>query len=174
MAHPRLSTDDTGVPLLNQHRTAGPAVMGSPDAGPTSPVATRAKGRKYGFACLSCRRKKIKCDGNKPTCINCSKSKEPCLYRDNPAFAGYLGEELRKSKLRIQELESVIQELAGLDSESRDLRLASLASDLEQGTSPSLESDEPVSYGGSVEYSIDENGHVRVALKHLRFVPSTY
>ncbi|PCG96150.1 Transcription factor [Penicillium occitanis (nom. inval.)] len=142
--------------------------MGSSDT--ASPVATRAKGRKYGFACLSCRRKKVKCDGNKPACINCNKSKESCVYRDNPAFVGYLADELRKSKIRIQELESVIKELSILDSESRHSRLATLVGELEQrssspspGSSAFLESDEPhvglsVSYGGSVEYNIDENG----------------
>jgi hypothetical protein len=144
--------------------------MGSPDT--ASPVATRSKGRKYGFACLSCRRKKIKCDGNKPACINCNKSKESCVYRDNPAFVGYLADELRKSKIRIQELESVIKELLILDPESRHLRLTGLVTELEQrssspspGSSAFLESDEPhvglsVSYGGSVEYNIDENGRV--------------
>ncbi|EED19198.1 CHA4 activatory protein, putative [Talaromyces stipitatus ATCC 10500] len=142
--------------------------MGSPDI--PSPVATRAKGRKYGFACLSCRRKKIKCDGSKPICINCNKSKESCVYRDNPAFVGYLAEELRKSKIRVQELETVIKELLILDSESRHLRIAALVSEMERqrsspspGSSTLLESDEShaklsVSYGGSVEYNIDENG----------------
>lgn len=144
--------------------------MGSPET--ASAVATRGKGRKYGFACLSCRRKKIKCDGNKPACVNCSKFKESCVYRDNPAFVGYLADELRKSKIRIQELETVVKELSILDSGSRQLRLAALASELEQrssspspGNSAFLESDEPhvglsVSYGGSVEYNIDENGRV--------------
>lgn len=150
--------------------------MGSPDT--ASPVATRAKGRKYGFACLSCRRKKIKCDGNKPACINCNKSKESCIYRDNPAFIGYLADELRKSRIRIQELESVIKELSILDSDSRQSRIAVLVAELEQrssspspGSSAFLESDEPhvglsVSYGGSVEYNIDENGRVSKSINN--------
>lgn len=141
-----------------------------------SSATTRTKGRRYGFACLSCRRKKIKCDGNKPTCINCNKSKESCVYRDNPAFVGYLAEELRKTKIRVQELESVIKELSILDSESRHLRIAALVAELEQrssspspGSSAFLESDElhvglSVLYGGSVEYNIDENGRVSIEI----------
>lgn len=68
----------------------------------------------------------------------------------------------------------MIKELSILDSESRHSRLAALVSELEQrSSSPSprssafLESDEPhvglsVSYGGSVEYNIDENGRVSI------------
>lgn len=38
--------------------------------------------RRYAFACSNCRRKKIKCDGEKPICGNCTGNlQETCRYR---------------------------------------------------------------------------------------------
>ncbi|OLY84076.1 Lactose regulatory protein LAC9 [Smittium mucronatum] len=54
-------------------------------------------------ACDTCRRKKIKCDGNKPSCSNCSRLKQDCVY--SPL--------IRKKKVR----KTAIQKIEGrLDS----------------------------------------------------------
>lgn len=37
-------------------------------------------GRRYGFACSNCRRRKARCDGALPTCQKCVSLAEPCVY----------------------------------------------------------------------------------------------
>jgi hypothetical protein len=45
---------------------------------------TKAKkdgqGRKYGFACANCRRRKAKCDGGVPSCSRCLAGGEDCVF----------------------------------------------------------------------------------------------
>lgn len=43
-------------------------------------IGGRQKRQRVSRACDSCRRKKIKCDGVRPTCTNCGNSKQPCVY----------------------------------------------------------------------------------------------
>lgn len=137
-------------------------------------VSERNRGRRYGFSCLTCRRRKIKCDGKKPACISCSKSRETCVYKENPAFVGHLSERLRRSQARVRELEHHIKDLVTADSESRDIRLAALVSDVDQvqdvsspESPPFSRSQEPstgdfVHYDGGAEFSVDEDGKVKI------------
>lgn len=136
-------------------------------------LSERSRSRRYGFSCLICRRRKIKCDGKKPACINCSKSKETCVYKDNSAFVGHLSERLRRSQARLRELEFHIKDLVTVDSGSRDIRLAALVSDLDQGQEMSSPESPPFSnyqepstsdfvrYDGGAEFSVDEDGKVK-------------
>lgn len=138
----------------------------------------RGKGRKYGFACLACRRRKIKCDGRKPTCVNCARCKKTCTYQGNPAFVAHLGDELRKHQTRVQELENWIRELAGADAATRDRRLAEIVPQLDRldgdEEHSTLSPDSPIvaigaaekqngddiSYDGGAQFSIDQDGRV--------------
>ncbi|WVQ71884.1 hypothetical protein IAR50_001426 [Cryptococcus sp. DSM 104548] len=43
----------------------------------------RSKGRKLSLACHFCRRRKLKCDGNKPVCDTCTKRGETCTWDDH-------------------------------------------------------------------------------------------
>ncbi|OJI95766.1 hypothetical protein ASPVEDRAFT_119458 [Aspergillus versicolor CBS 583.65] len=94
--------------------------------------SSRAKVRKYDFACLECRRRKVKCDGRRPTCVNCTRSRATCHYRDQSVFVSRLADELQLCKARVQELENQIEELATLDSTARDSRLTELVLQLRQ------------------------------------------
>ncbi|EIT81727.1 hypothetical protein AO1008_06961 [Aspergillus oryzae 100-8] len=93
--------------------------------------ASRSKGRRYGFACLVCRRRKVKCDGRWPTCANCARLKETCSYKEKTAYTVRLTEVLRSEQARVQELQNNIRELAAMDNARRDLRLADLVSQLD-------------------------------------------
>jgi hypothetical protein len=147
-------------------------------------TSERNKGRRYGFSCLTCRRRKIKCDGKKPACINCSKSKETCVYKESSVIVGNLSERLRHSQARVLELEHHIKELAVADSESRDIRLAALVSDIDKAqgvSSPEspgvFRSQEPptsdfVRYDGGAEFSVDEDGKVRLSVLFWIFTDS--
>ncbi|KAL9085004.1 MAG: hypothetical protein Q9159_004909 [Coniocarpon cinnabarinum] len=50
---------------------------------PWADMKTKAgKDRKrLPLACIACRRKKIKCSGEKPSCQHCAKSRVPCVYK---------------------------------------------------------------------------------------------
>ncbi|ORX55125.1 hypothetical protein DM01DRAFT_1335424 [Hesseltinella vesiculosa] len=46
-------------------------------------TATGEKRRRLAQACLTCRRKKTKCDGSKPVCGNCQRLSQECNYADS-------------------------------------------------------------------------------------------
>ncbi|KAL3456018.1 fungal-specific transcription factor domain-containing protein [Aspergillus heterothallicus] len=135
--------------------------------------SSRSKVRKYDFACLECRRRKVKCDGRRPTCVNCTRTKATCHYRDQSVFVVRLADELQVYKARVEELESQIEELAIMDSASRDNRLAEIVAHLGQRrsddqpsgefASPGVEheaqvlSDE-ISFDGGAQFSVDVDG----------------
>lgn len=75
-------------------------------------MASQAKpGRRYGFACLGCRRKKIRCDGEKPQCRNCAKCDESCAYKSNEVLVASLYDDLEKLRRRVHELEDTVRRL---------------------------------------------------------------
>lgn len=41
--------------------------------------------RRTRTGCLTCRKRRIKCDGRKPSCYNCERSKKVCLGYEDPA-----------------------------------------------------------------------------------------
>lgn len=87
-------------------------------------------GRKYGFACLICRRRKIRCGGEKPACHNCVKAGSSCSYKAGDALIADLRSELGESQTRIRELEDALRRLALLDHDGRDKLLQDLVAGL--------------------------------------------
>lgn len=139
------------------------------------PAKTSAKGRRYGFACLVCRRRKIKCDGKKPHCANCAKAKEICSYKESPSFNINLLHQLHQSKQRVQDLESSLRGLLGVRAEDRDRRLEEIVRDLDdlsmaepspdQMTDVSQyenEIDKEPDNGKSPNFTVGEHGTVRL------------
>ncbi|KAK7449724.1 hypothetical protein VKT23_013199 [Stygiomarasmius scandens] len=70
---------------------------------------TAAPPLQRGLACLSCRKRKLKCDGKKPVCSSCIKMKraDECEYEDRrqKSRTQKLKEKLKKLEDRIKELE---------------------------------------------------------------------
>ncbi|KAJ7673664.1 hypothetical protein DFH06DRAFT_1172987 [Mycena polygramma] len=64
---------------------------------------------QMGKACVNCRRRKIKCDGNRPICEQCAKSSTAfgdCEYTENgPAYSEMLEEQIAILQARIEDLE---------------------------------------------------------------------
>ncbi|PYI30070.1 hypothetical protein BP00DRAFT_374036 [Aspergillus indologenus CBS 114.80] len=140
----------------------------------------RTRARKYGFACLQCRRRKVKCDGRKPACLNCGRSEEICRYKVDSTYQTHLTEELRAQRSRVRELEDEIRRLAGLDVSSRERRLAELVAELDrrrpqddrdntsapnsppEGTEQQLRSTvEGICYDGGAHFSMDNDGRAQ-------------
>jgi Fungal Zn(2)-Cys(6) binuclear cluster domain len=53
------------------------------DTPPWSDLKTKAgkERKRLPLACIACRRKKIRCSGEKPACKHCMRSRIPCVYR---------------------------------------------------------------------------------------------
>ena len=66
-----------------QSHDPSPIYADSLNPPPWADMKTKAgKDRKrLPLACIACRRKKIKCSGEKPSCQHCSKSRVPCVYK---------------------------------------------------------------------------------------------
>ncbi|KAI0069046.1 hypothetical protein BV25DRAFT_1792806 [Artomyces pyxidatus] len=67
--------------------------------------------RRVWRACESCRRKKIKCDGNEPTCSQCSASGSQCTWlqtKDRAALSRHYVQELEARLLHMESLFSQI------------------------------------------------------------------
>jgi len=65
----------------------------------------RPKQKKLALACHFCRRRKLKCDGQRPTCDNCSKRGETCSYDDTVRRRGP-GKRTKEIRQRAQEQEA--------------------------------------------------------------------
>ncbi|KAI0387223.1 hypothetical protein F5Y04DRAFT_28 [Hypomontagnella monticulosa] len=94
--------------------TAGPqAGDGDPIAESTipQPPATQTAGRKKGTSCARCRRQKIRCDDNVPSCGNCSRAGHVCIrthFGNNPDVISHINH----TEARIRFLEDTLRRVA--------------------------------------------------------------
>ncbi|KAJ5246165.1 hypothetical protein N7468_001148 [Penicillium chermesinum] len=66
------------------HRDEGPNSTADQDGKPAwSEMKTKAgkERKRLPLACIACRRKKIRCSGEKPACKHCTRSRIPCVYK---------------------------------------------------------------------------------------------
>ncbi|PIA16365.1 hypothetical protein COEREDRAFT_42909, partial [Coemansia reversa NRRL 1564] len=69
--------------LQPQHQKQAPQYDSSGELPPqatTSTAPPEKKKKRLTQACQHCRKKKIRCDGIRPSCKNCIKNKSPCTY----------------------------------------------------------------------------------------------
>ncbi|GAA5868639.1 hypothetical protein JCM3774_003608 [Rhodotorula dairenensis] len=91
---------------------------------PEGSLKSRAPGRQN-IACKGCRRRKVKCDGSRPSCMSCQVIyKEPCIYEVKATAADAAA--LQAEVERLSSLLSTIKRANQLD---RELILADLAID---------------------------------------------
>ncbi|KXH32551.1 hypothetical protein CSIM01_11136 [Colletotrichum simmondsii] len=93
---------------------AGPDGSEDAEAGLQTPRAQTAsasassaarKARRYGFACLNCKARKVKCSGNRPICTGCRRSGETCSWPTQTSTES----RLREANARIRNLEASIR-----------------------------------------------------------------
>ena len=63
-----------------------------------SNINANASRRRYGFACIACRRKKTRCSGKTPRCQQCLKSGESCIYKESASYDLQLPQELHTTQ----------------------------------------------------------------------------
>lgn len=85
--------------------------------------ATSKKGRRYNFACRSCKSRKVKCCGTQPTCSGCQRSGEECVWPPTRSTES----QLRDANARIRDLEAshYTSSIAGSRTEPRRPSMAS-------------------------------------------------
>ncbi|KII95791.1 hypothetical protein PLICRDRAFT_34739 [Plicaturopsis crispa FD-325 SS-3] len=75
--------------------------------------------RRVWRACESCRRKKIKCDGNEPTCSQCSTSGSQCTWlqtKDRAALSRHYVQELEARLIQMEHIFGQIAPAIDIDS----------------------------------------------------------
>lgn len=68
----------------NSHATGHQGVKDESDKKPSwSELKTKAgkERKRLPLACIACRRKKIRCSGEKPSCKHCMRARIPCVYK---------------------------------------------------------------------------------------------
>ncbi|KAF8305543.1 hypothetical protein DL93DRAFT_312570 [Clavulina sp. PMI_390] len=68
----------------SHHDMSGRGDSPGDDNGLAPPPDLPSSGLNRGFACLGCRKRKSKCDTNRPSCEQCIKAKMQCVYDDRP------------------------------------------------------------------------------------------
>lgn len=67
--------------------------------------------KRLPLACTACRRKKIRCSGEKPACKNCTKSKVPCVYKVTTKKAAPRTDYMAMIEKRLKRMESRIMNI---------------------------------------------------------------
>jgi hypothetical protein len=90
---------------------------------PWSDLKTKAgKDRKrLPLACIACRRKKIRCSGQKPACKHCLRSRVPCVYKTNTRKATPRTDYMAMLDKRLKRMEDRVIKLVPKDSEAASL-----------------------------------------------------
>lgn len=66
--------------------------------------------RQYGFACINCKARKVKCSGEQPQCRACHRSGARCVWQArSSAASGKTERQLQDANARIRELEAALQ-----------------------------------------------------------------
>ncbi|OAA58432.1 nitrogen assimilation transcription factor nirA [Niveomyces insectorum RCEF 264] len=112
--------------------------------------------RKYGFSCLACRRRKVRCSGERPACRGCARSGVECVYRPQNPSVARLSTALERSEARIAELQEALRGAETLNALSCRAHSQSQESDLHE--SPERAESETAS---KTSLSIDESGAVQ-------------
>ncbi|KAF8271777.1 fungal-specific transcription factor domain-containing protein [Lactarius quietus] len=106
-----MGRNDSEVSLSMTHQTKKKRVDDQPLPSDAGQRPLQLQRRRVWRACESCRRKKIKCDGNEPTCSQCATSTSQCTWlqtKDRAALSRHYVQEL---EARLLHMESVFDQL---------------------------------------------------------------
>ncbi|PKS12662.1 hypothetical protein jhhlp_000870 [Lomentospora prolificans] len=79
--------DEFGLPMTGRPDHVDSTSRGKDDKGDAVPAWSELKTKagkerkRLPLACIACRRKKIRCSGEKPACKHCLRSRIPCVYK---------------------------------------------------------------------------------------------
>ncbi|KAK8011197.1 hypothetical protein PG990_010162 [Apiospora arundinis] len=109
--------------------------LGRARPGPPPPPAPSSNNSSLGYdassannkPCNGCRRRKVRCDKGRPSCLNCSRHGETCVYEGPPESGVFTAETQQRMQDRLERLERLVQGMnfTGGPSTGRDSRLSS-------------------------------------------------
>jgi hypothetical protein len=94
--------------------------------------------KRLPLACIACRRKKIRCSGQKPACKHCLRSRVPCVYKINTRKATPRTDYMAMLDKRLKRMEERVIRLIPKDAEAASIPRAVL-----KPTTPSSNSKSP-------------------------------
>lgn len=125
--------------------------------------------RRYGFSCSVCRRKKVRCDGTRPTCRNCLKWEVECSYKPETGDLRLI-QQLQNANRRVLELEEQVRNLSLRASQTATIiqdgaQLSPRASSSSKDapgleTTDHINDEDEAQEKALTELSVDENGEV--------------
>ncbi|GAA6031812.1 hypothetical protein JCM8097_002003 [Rhodosporidiobolus ruineniae] len=114
IAETAVSSTPSAADSLSPPEVVAPTYVPAPGA-----LKSRAPGRKD-VACRGCRKRKIRCDASKPSCMSCQYIyKEPCIYDHKPTAADAKALQDENARLR-----SLLDSLVGAEAKERERLLA--------------------------------------------------
>src|SRR5204863_1854351 len=72
-------------------------------------------------ACIACRRKKIRCSGEKPACKHCLRSRIPCVYKVTTRKAAPRTDYMAMLEKRLKRMEERIIKIVSKDEQQPDM-----------------------------------------------------
>ncbi|KAM5345439.1 hypothetical protein ACJ41O_011301 [Fusarium nematophilum] len=141
------ATDEFG--LASRHRADGTDLGGKPkedkaDAAPAwSELKTKAgkERKRLPLACIACRRKKIRCSGEKPACKHCLRSRIPCVYKVTTRKAAPRTDYMAMLDKRLKRMEErIIKVIPKSDQEATAAVTRAVVKPAIPGTVPSAKS----------------------------------
>lgn len=96
--------------------------------------------KKYGNSCLVCRRRKVRCEGTRPKCNNCVKSRDHCVYSVNDPTVTRLQNAWTDCQARLRDLEQQLSNAARLEPGKCLEEIQRIVAEL-RSSSPKLQSD---------------------------------
>ena len=75
--------------------------------------------KRLPLACIACRRKKIRCSGEKPACKHCTRSRMPCVYKTSTRKAAPRTDYMAMLDRRLKRMEERVIKIIPKDEASR-------------------------------------------------------
>ena len=110
------SDDFFNTPM--HHTNGGTAETNEDNANPRS--ANDAVPRPKRIACILCRKRKLKCDGNKPSCGTCSRLGHTCEYSEERKKSGPKRGYVKLLEARLKQVENLLETREGPDSAAQN------------------------------------------------------
>lgn len=146
---PTLYNVNQSSPTFNSHNKEPsprkPSEDNSHDNAPTwSDLKTKAgkERKRLPLACIACRRKKIKCSGEKPACKHCLKARIPCVYKVTTRKAAPRTDYMAMLDKRLKRMEDRVIKIIPKDELPEPTTRSVLRPSL-PGTTPKTDKDEP-------------------------------
>ncbi|EED20053.1 C6 transcription factor, putative [Talaromyces stipitatus ATCC 10500] len=116
--------NEEGVPNKSQNGDTGTGTARGESEKPAwSEMKTKAgkERKRLPLACIACRRKKIRCSGEKPACKHCQKSRIPCVYKVTTRKAAPRTDYMAMLDKRLKRMEERVIKIIPA-GETRDMR----------------------------------------------------